>query len=313
MGNSPTEQGSQLQQASPGQGERLVYVVPAQALGHPVDDEIGLRQLWSILWRGKWIVFSTTVTFAMLSVAYALLATEWYRAETLLAPSEERATPSIGAQLGGLAALAGVSVGGGRSAEPLAVLRSREFARDFVQDFGLLNVLFADDWDAGTSRWKAEDPEDWPDLRDAVRFFHEKIFKVQEDPQTRLVILAIEWTDPAVAANWANALAERVNSRLREQALVEAEANVAYLQGELAGTGVITLQQSVSRLLEGELQKLMLARGNEEFAFRIIDPATAPKYRVRPNRPAVAVIGTMLGAILGFFWVLVWHAARRGN
>jgi hypothetical protein len=77
------------------------------------------------------------------------MAREWYRAEVLLAPADEKDSASLGGQLGGLAALAGVRVGsGGESAEAIAVLRSREFAREFIEDFDLLTVFFADEWDA---------------------------------------------------------------------------------------------------------------------------------------------------------------------
>jgi uncharacterized protein involved in exopolysaccharide biosynthesis len=125
-----------------------------------------------------------------------------------------------------------------------------------------------------------------------------------------MVTLAVEWIEPAVAAEWANALVQRVNSRLRERALREASANVAYLQGEIARTKVVTLQQSIGRLLESELQKLMLARGNEDFAFRIVDPASPPKERIRPKRSLIAGIGILLGGALGLFAVFVAHSMR---
>jgi uncharacterized protein involved in exopolysaccharide biosynthesis len=102
----------------------------------------------------------------------------------------------------------------------------------------------------------------------------------------------------------------RLNERLRERALQEAETNVAFLQTELGQTSVVTLQQSIGRLLESELQKLMLARGNEEFAFRVIDAASPPKERVRPKRALIAVVGTMLGGMLAVFGVFLLHAVR---
>ena len=285
--------------------QRMVYVVPEQALD---DDQISLRELWNVLWRGKWLVVAITTVFAIAAVTYALVAEEWYRAEVLLVPADEKASASLGGQLGGLAALAGVRVGGGGdSNEGVAVLRSREFAREFIKEFDLVTVFFAEDWDAQQERWRTDDP---PDIRDAVKYFHEKVIRVSEDRRTRMVTLAVEWIEPAVAAEWANALVQRVNSRLRERALREASANVAYLQGEIARTKVVTLQQSIGRLLESELQKLMLARGNEDFAFRIVDSASPPKERIRPKRSLIAGIGILLGGALGLFAVFVAHSMR---
>ena len=285
--------------------------MPEQAFGAASDDdEIDLRELWDILWRGKWLIMAVTAVFAVASVAYALLQTEWYRAEVLLAPAGEQSSQRLGGQLGGLAALAGVSVGGGGSAEAIAALKSRDFARSFIEDFELVPVFFHEQWDAASGAWLGDDPEDFPEIRDAIKYFHENVLKVSEGRDTGLVTLAVEWTDPDVAAQWAEQLVGRLNERLRDRALREAETNIAFLQGELARTNVITLQQSIGRLLESELQQLMLARGNEEFAFRVIDSAAPPKDRVRPNRALIAVVGTMLGGMLAVFFVFLFHAIR---
>ena len=289
--------------------ERMVYVVPQHAV-FGRDDEIDLHQVLKILWRGKLVVIGITAVIALAAVAYALLATKWYRSEVLLAPAEAKSAPSLSGELGGLAALAGVSVGGSDDAEALAVLKSRELARDFIDGLGLLPRFFADDWDATGKKWRDGDAKQWPDLRDAVEYFHEKVLSVTSDRQTGLATLAIEWKDPKVAAEWAGELVRRVNARMRERALREADANVKYLQEELAKTDVVSLQQSIGRLLESELQKLMLARGNEEFAFRVIDPAEASKDPAWPNILLIVVVGTILGMIAGVFGVLLAHALR---
>jgi len=249
-------------------------------------------------------------------VAYALIATEWYSADVLLLPAEERSTQGLGGlagQLGGLASLAGVSVGGGSNIEPLAVLRSRDFTRAFIEDKNLLTVLFSGDWDEEAQRWKFEDPEDWPDLRDAVKYFQEEVRSVDEDISPGLVTLTIEWTDRDTAAEWANLLVKRLNERMRQKALQDAETNVAYLQEELANTSVVTLQQSIGSLLETELQKLMLARGNEEFAFRVIDRAEAPKERSKPNRILLVAFAVIVGGMISMFIVLIRHVIRKNK
>lgn len=291
--------------------QRLVYVLPEGARRWGGDERIDLRELLNVLWHGKWIIIAVTLLFAVGSVGYALTQENWYRAEVLLAPADERSLPPLGGQLGGLAALAGVSVGGGGGVEAKAVLRSRGFARDFIDDLALLPVFFFQDWDSEREAWIGDDPESWPDIRDAVKYFHDNVLRVSEDRQTGLVTLAVEWTDSALAADWAQLLAQRLNARMREQALSEAEANVAYLQSELSGTSVVTLQQSVGRLLESEMQKLMLARGNEEFAFKIVDGPEVPKRHVRPKRALIAILGTFLGGILAVLAVCTASAFRK--
>ena len=295
--------------------EGLVYVSPGPVFSGVSDDKISLRQIWQILWRGKRTVIAATTILALGSIAYALLAKEIYRAEVLLAPATEQSTPMIGGQLGSLAALAGVNLGAGEGngVVALAVLQSREFARDFIEQLDLMPIFFEEEWDAENDRWRVDDPTEAPDVRDGVKFFHEQIFEVSEERRTGLVTLAIEWTDPDVAAEWASILVHRLNDRLRARALQEAQTNVDYLQSEMAKATLVTLQESIGRLLEAELPKLMLAKGNEEFAFKIVDPAVPPRERLRPKRALTAIIGTILGGLLGIFIVLVGHSARAGT
>lgn len=285
-------------------------VPPGQFRFRSSEDEIDLLQLWQIIWAGKWRVIATTFVFALLSVAYVLITPEWYRAEVLLAPSEQNSNQSLAGQLGGLAALAGVSIGDGDSADALATLKSRTLARDFITANHLMPVFFYKRWDESGDRWKGDDALHWPDERDGVKYFHQEILSVSQDRKSGLITLAIEWTDPELAAAWAMELVASVNSLLRERALSAAESNITYLQEQLLATNVVPLQQAMSRLLESELQKMMLARGNREFAFRVIDRAEPPRYPVRPNRLTVGLIGLFAGVSLGIAWSFISYFLR---
>jgi uncharacterized protein involved in exopolysaccharide biosynthesis len=295
----------------PGEGgERIVYVMPSDCLVVPPDDSASFVSMLAALWRGKWRIAAITFLFAAAGVAYALLATEWYRANAVLAPAEKKTMPDLLGSLGGLASLAGVSIGGGGSEEPLAVLRSREFTTQFIEDLNLTTVLLADKWDADEKRWKASDPEDWPDVRDAVTYFDKYVRSAALDKKTGMVTLTIRWKDPVVAADWANLLVTRLNDRMRARALADATRNVQYLQSEIANTSVVSLQQSIGRVLETEMQRLMLARGNPEFAFRVIDPAKPPRKRSEPQRVRVVVMSTILGFAVSIAMILIVPAIR---
>jgi LPS O-antigen subunit length determinant protein (WzzB/FepE family) len=203
-----------------------------------------------------------------------------------------------------------VSVGGGDSVEAIAILGSRKFSAEFIEDRNLLPVFFADAWDSASNDWLPEVEADRPDIRDAVRYFVDNVRSITEDRDSGLVTLAVEWTDPRLAEDWANALVQRLNDSMRQRALSEAEANVTYLQLELGKTSVVTLQQSIGRLMESELQKLMLARGNSEFAFRVVDPAQEPKVRSRPRRSLIVVLSTFVGGLIAVLLVMIRHKSR---
>lgn len=314
MNGQPPPRAPDQQPQLPVAGDQhLVYVLSPEAAQarSAVADELDLAELGVALWRGRWVIALVTAVFAAAAVAYALTATPWYRSEVLLSPAEEPMAQGFVGSFGGLAGLAGFGPGNRSRVEPVAVLKSRDFIRDFIIERELLPVLYADLWDPVAERWTTDDPAELPDMRDAVKYFGEHVQRVSEEAATGLVTLQIQWTDPDLAAEWANTIARRLNDQMRQRALEEAERNVAYLQRELAATSVVALTDTIGRLLESEMQKLMLARGNEEFSFRIIDNAEAPKNRARPRRTLIVAVATLLGAGLAAMAVAMHAVFRR--
>lgn len=274
-----------------------------------LDGDVYIYELFRDVWsRWKLILSVALGTAAVVAVAVQWLPS-WYSAEVLLAPAEEKKALSLPGALGGLASLAGFSIGGSGSGEALAVLQSRELAREFIGSEELLPVLFASKWNAASKTWKSSDPERQPDMRDAVRYFDRSIRTVTEDRKTKLVKLQIEWKDPALAAAWANKLPLLLNAHMRDRAIDEAELNLRYLRGELASASEVVLKQAIARLIESEMQKLMLARGAVEFAFKVIDRAEIPKRKSWPPRLLIVLSAFLMsgGLVMAFLLRGAWR------
>jgi uncharacterized protein involved in exopolysaccharide biosynthesis len=274
-------------------------------------EEVDIRDVLRIMWRGRWLLVAVTILCIATSAAYAYLATPWYRADAVMVPVESRSTPGGLGQLGGLASLAGVNISAGSSTQtPLAILRSRDFARKFIEDNQLLGTLGSyQDWREPFRR--SPQPAGLLDIRKAVRLFDERIRAVSEDKKSGLVTISINWIDPAVASDWANLLAARLNDSLRERALAEARDNINFLRAEMASTSVVSMQQSIGRVLESEMQKLLMASAGKDFAFRIVDPAVPPTDRVSPRRSVILVMGALAGVLLSTVLLLVASAMRK--
>lgn len=318
MSESGSVNHSRDRQAQMDRHERILVLDPSQLLSQgDSSGEIDFQELGREIYRNRLTIVAVVALLALASGLYAGFASKWYRAEVLLAPVEDSMSASVGASLGGLATLAGINVGHSASYKAVAVLESRDFAREFIEENGLLYVFFSDQWDRVNQKWLIEDSKEHPDLRDATSYFHEKVLRTAQERASGLVTLAIEWTDANEAAEWANSLAVLLNSRLREQAISDANANIDFLRSELEKTDIPSLQLAMGRLLENEMQKLMLARGNTEFAFRVIDSAQIPKEHVRPNRVFVVGASILMGAIVGTGLVVLaflfrnWTTASR--
>ena len=99
------------------------------------------------VWDGRWWVIACSVLLGSIALTIGYLMTPVYRASTVLI-SASRDQAKLGnalGSLGGLAALAGVNLTGGdtETREALGLLRSRQFAHEFISDFELKQQFFA--------------------------------------------------------------------------------------------------------------------------------------------------------------------------
>lgn len=101
----------------------------------------------------------------------------------------------------------------------------------------------------------------------------------------------------AIAAEWGNALIKRLNDRLRPKSIQAAQPTFSCLQQEVLATPVVSLQQSIGQVLEGQMQKTAPARANEDFASTVVDTSASLKYRIYPTPLFVIAVAALLGFI----------------
>ena len=307
----------------------------AQPQAYYPGDEIDLRELFATLWRGKWIILLFAVVFAAGGVAYALSKPNIYQATVLLAPAQdEGGAGGLKGQLGGLASLAGISLGGGGGASPTViakeVLQSRAFLRDFIHRHDLSVPLIAakawdnenEQWifdreiyDRANEQWQTDEggknlaPTDW----DMVKKFKKEHLSLSEDKESGMITLRVKNLAPPAAKDWAENLVRDINEHMREQDVAEAEARIAYLEKKLSETNIAGMQQVFYQLIESETRTVMLANAQSEYVFKTIDPAVVPQKKSEPKRALICVAATMLGGMLGIFTVLVIAFVRSGK
>lgn len=268
------------------------------------DSAISLFHLWHVLLAEWRLLLASGTLFTAAAVALALTMTPVYRAESIVAPVEadrrEGSASALISQLGGVAGLAGINLGSLTSSanKGRIIIQSRSLLEEFIRRNDLIPVLLGD---AQTDR-----P---PTLWRAVEEF-KKIYDAEEDPETGLITVRVEWTDPRLAAQWTNSLVKLSNELLRQRDLTDAQRNIKYLNEQLALTNVVGLQQVIYNLIEGEMKTLMLANAREEYALAVVDQAVVPEMRSRPKRTQMTVLGALLGGIVGVFAVAIRRTVR---
>ncbi|EKF9450574.1 LPS O-antigen length regulator [Vibrio cholerae] len=299
------------------------------------DDEIDLRELFRALWKGKWVILAITFGFAVGALLFALSQPNIYKADALIAPAQSSSAGNLAkmaGQLGGLAALAGVNIGGNDNSQTelaVQVIKSRQFLEAFIEKYDLLVPLMAaQKWDLTgnqlvfnqeiynpqTGEWLRKPQglrSEKPSAQEAFEVFSKQVFSINQDKQSGLYTISVKHYSPYIAQQWVTWLIQDINKVMRERSIAETTQNLTYLEAQLQKTAVADMQSTFYKLIEEQTKNLMLAEVQEEFIFKVIDPAVVPEIKDSPKRALICVLGTLLGGMLGVAIVLVRFAFGR--
>jgi uncharacterized protein involved in exopolysaccharide biosynthesis len=261
------------------------------------DDGLDLVGLWRLVWAYRWLIIGCGTVCGLIGVALAFTAKPIFRGEVVVAEVHDdriSAGAGLASQFGGLASLAGVNLFGGMTDDrnAAATLKSRYLAQEFIERYKLLPVL---------NRGSNKPTNLWLTVED----FRGGVLQVREDKRTGLMTVTIEWTDPALAARWANDYVALANELIRARVISESTRNVEYLNAQIEKTKVVELQRVMYNLIETETKTLMLANARTEYALRVVDPAVEPRRRVKPKRTVMVLTAGVLGGTLGFLLIFL--------
>ena len=294
----------------------------------PYDDEIDLRELFSVLWAGKKLIVAVTAVFAVVSVVYALSLANQYKASAVVSPADSGGS-SLGAmagQLGGLASLAGINIGSGESnetQEAMEIMQSWGFIEAFIQTHKLQvpvyaatgwdkrsNSLKLDDdlYDAASKRWLIEDsasgenraPSSWA----LYQNFKSRV-AVSQDKMSGLINISVEYYSPQIAKQWVDLFVSTINDYMRARKLEQVNRNIEYLTVQIEKTAIADMREVFYQLIEEQTKSKMLAEASPEYAFVTVSRAMVPEEKSQPKRALVCILGTLLGGMLSVLWVLV--------
>ncbi|AEG10741.1 Wzz/FepE/Etk N-terminal domain-containing protein [Shewanella baltica] len=307
------------------------YKTDAQFPQTTSGDEIDLRELFAVIWQGKWLILAITAVFTIGAVIFAIQQPNIYKSEALLAPASEEQSAGLSAlasQFGGLASLAGVNIGGkggvDKTQMAIEIMKSRQFTSDFIQKHNVLaDLMAAEKWDMAqdkliydpeiynekTGIWVREvkapfKPE--PSMQEAFKTFSKSVV-VNTAKETGIVTVSVEHLSPTVAQQWVTWLIQDINKTMKERDVAEANRSSEFLSKQIALTNVADIKTILYKLIEEQAKTIMFAEVRDEYVFKTIDPAFVPEEKAKPKRAIICVLGTLFGAMLGIMLVLGRH------
>ncbi len=294
------------------------------------DDEIDLRELFSVLWAAKKLIVAVTAVFALVSVIFAISQPNKYEASALLTPAQNSSAGLSGVLdnlggLGGLASLAGVEIGAGSGGEAeiaQEILLSWGFVEKFVEENNLaVEVFAADGWDRESNqlsidndlydidekRWtrnppsgKTVNPTSWELYKEFL-----ELVSISTDKKTGLISLSVEYYSPYIARQWVDQLVVAINQYMQQRKLQMVNTNIEYLEAQILKTSIARMKEVFYTVIEEQIKNKMLAEASPEYVFVTVSPAMVPEVKSQPKRALICILGVLLGGMLSVAFVLI--------
>ena len=287
-----------------------------------LKDEVDLLEILTVLWDNKIKITVLVTFFAIASVVYSLSIPNQYKASTTLAISDtinNKISPGIGGQLGGLASLAGVNVSSGQSTRneqiALEIMQSWSFIETFISDNDIAPDLFsASGWNESKNelvydkniynfddgKWQIDPPTSW-DLFQAFK----GILSISQDSKTGLIYVSIEFYSPRVAKKWLDLYVDSINKHMQERKMLEVTRNITYLEDEILKTSVSEMREVFYSIIQEQTKEKMLAAVSPQYAFIAVNPSMIPQEKSKPRRSFICIVGTLFGAFISILFVLM--------
>jgi LPS O-antigen subunit length determinant protein (WzzB/FepE family) len=293
---------------------------------------IDFVELFKAIFDAKYLIILFTTFGAICSVLFALSLPNTYTSSVLLSPVNE--SESLSSKIGSysaLAGLAGVSLPGepaSKSTEAIERIRSFSFFQNhFLPYIKIEDLIAAEDWDheknqtiydedafnASINKWvrKVNYPfKTIPSDQEAYKIYKKKI-AIYEDKKTSFISISIEHYSPYVAKNWLDIIVKNINESMREEDKKTASNAITFLNMTSQQTNLNPIKEGIAKLVETQMQTLMLASANESYVFKVLDSPVVSEKHSGPARPIICIMITIISAMLAVIYSLARHFRKK--
>ena len=286
------------------------------------------------LLKYKWVVIIGTFLSAVLSVLIAINQPNTYTAQVFLSPvnkSEDGGLSKLTGQFGGLASMAGISLGGSEGNDvdaALEFMQSRGFLQNFIEKRDLLPELLAlDSWDSETKKshydfneydpkqkiWKRNPPPGKSVIPTPWEGYNKllKQINVAHIKKKGLIELKVTTISPELSVNITNWLIQDINQFWRAKDKKEAEEAIEYLKVQASQTNVSQLRSVFYELIADQTRSKLLSSIGDSHILKPLSPVVFPEEKSGPSRAIICVGITFLGGLFSLIIAFVLTLRNR--
>ncbi|MDI4652067.1 Wzz/FepE/Etk N-terminal domain-containing protein [Pseudoalteromonas shioyasakiensis] len=291
-------------------------------------DVLNYKNIFKLVLLDKYKILILFVIFASVSVFYALSLPNIYTSRIVVSSTINEGGKLSGS-LGGLASMAGISLGGGEMSPEVVKesLVSNSFLGNFVKENNLGSILFAAEsfdpstkkfvfdesiYDSNLGEWTREvkyPQEVIPAIDELAKKLKESLV-VGYDRKTKLITVTLSSYSPDFAKETLTLLISDFNMFMKNKEKEEAELTIKYLKDKLNREQVSEIRLALQQLLEEQLKKLALAETKTEYALKVIDNPLRASQKSSPRRSIICLAITLFGTAFCTLLLLTFRIAR---
>ena len=143
--------------------------------------------------------------------------------------------------------------------------------------------------------------------------YYKDAITIAEDVGTSFVEVSAKHHSPYLAQELVNLIIKKINETMRDEERDTSQKSLNFLNSQLNKTSYEDLRQSIISLQESQMQNLMIIEANEDYVFKIIDPAISPELKFEPKRSVLVIIWTFIGLVVSSVIALVSNNRKKAQ
>jgi uncharacterized protein involved in exopolysaccharide biosynthesis len=278
------------------------------------NSEISLIEILGIFRDKLSLIFKISCTSSIIIIIFFLFQKDQYISKAVLInPAGLNQSSSSMEMLGGLA---GLNLGGATDKLSFVqeLIKSRSFLAVLSQDENFKRDIFAADsyskdtkvinynsdiYDFKNNLWKIKDNDGLPGpTLDSLYKKYLKSIDVNLDISNDTLTVEVSHVSPNAAYNLLKHIISSVNSNERERDLAITSKKVDFLKLEIAKTRETAVRDSVSKVFQNELANYLIAKNQDDYVVRSLDPPFLPEKKSYPNMMIISLLSIFLSFFL---------------
>tara|TARA_B100001287_G_C22599156_1_gene489536 strand:+ start:77 stop:997 length:921 start_codon:yes stop_codon:yes gene_type:complete len=282
------------------------------------EQEISPKKIFSLIILNRLFIFLIFLTFSISGAIYSLLIPNSYLSESVYSTEEAQITsqPSLGG-LGGLAGFVGLDLGGPTNKASMAIelINSRAFFRSLIEENKILKkiyaakkfdqvsneIIFDNNLLDSNGEWKKNKK---PSYLKAYKSFQSAL-SISINPETGFIELSYEHVSPIFASDIIELIVKKANSYLRKRDIESSEEALTFLRDQVRQEVVVSVKNSIGKLIESQLEKLMVAQISKEYYLKKIEPPFIPEVKSNPRRSLIVFMSGLISLLFSLTFIFI--------